>query len=249
MQPNLPRKLLGNLYNLLSITAWRQGDYPEGLRRASRAREIGEATGDPSVVVKAVLNLATIHSMIGPADKALQEFQFCLAHPKHFDTQRDHGATLSNIAWLYRDAVNFSAALKAQKASIRIFERLKFDFNLGISWCAMGAYFIELGRLDEALEALNKARSYSQRARCDYGVICDDLYVADIDGLSGRSSKAIEVVERRMPELLKYESIDLFCLEIAARQHRLAGRMRASHRYIGEGDERVADRVGRCGRG
>ena len=103
----------------------------------------------------------------------------------------------------------------------------------------MGAYFIELGRLDEALEALNKARSFSQRARCDYGVICDDLYVADIDGLSGRSSKAIEVVERRMPELLKYESIDLFCLEIAARQHRLAGRMRASHRYIGEGLKRA----------
>ena len=102
LQPDLPRAQLGQLYNLLSIAAWRQGNYDEGRQRAERALELGEALGDQAIAHKARANLATIASLKGSQAEALEGYERCLAAPEYFANKRDHAAALSNVGAVYR---------------------------------------------------------------------------------------------------------------------------------------------------
>ncbi|MEM7246829.1 MAG: helix-turn-helix transcriptional regulator [Acidobacteriota bacterium] len=240
MEPNLPLASLGRLQNLLSIAAWRQGHYEEGLSRADRAHEIGRRLGDRGIEMKAVLNRATIHAFVGPVPQALDEYRECLDRPERFDTARDHGAALSNIAWLHREAGDLDAALEAQEASIRVFDSLELDYNLAISWISMTLHATELGRFEEAGVSLDKARHHAEVARYERGLTCCDLYEADFVGLGGDTERALELIATARPRLDGYEVFDLTCLEICARQYRLAGELEKAEAELTTALDRAA---------
>ncbi len=223
MQPNLPLRQLGMLYNLLSIAAWRQGQYEEARGHAERARECGQKCGDRGIVHKAIFNVATIESIAGSSLRALAGYEETLQHPEYFDTRRDHGSALANVAAVYRDFVRFQESLAAQQAAIRIFEELRAPFNLAIAWISMGQVAVELGWLEEAERAYDTAMHYAEASGYERGHASLLLYRADVVSLRGNHDEAMRLAEAGGTGLERFAVYDLACDEIGVRVARRAG--------------------------
>jgi len=241
MEPHLPLRSMGQLYNLLSIASWRQGDYDVAADRADRALSIGKRTGDRDIEMRAILNLGTIHSFVGPIKKSLTELEMCLERPEYFDRDRNYGNTLSNVAWLYREAGDLERALETQRRSVSVFERSNAVQNLTISWISIAVQLTELSRFDEALAAVENARSFAKDAKYERGHSCCDFYEADIHCLRGDFDAARELLERARPKLDEYPVFDLACIEITARFYRRSGQVRRGREEIDLGVERALE--------
>lgn len=235
LQPDLPKAQLGQLYNLLSIAAWRQGHYAEGRQRAERALELAGELGDKAIAHKARANLATIASLTGSQVDALAAYERCLREPEYFATKRDHGAALSNVADVYRCLGRFADSVAAQEHSIRLFGEQGLDFNLAISFVSLGYVHTEQGNYEQALEAYTQGGEHARRANYARGVDCDPLYRADARSLLGETAAAADAVAAALPALAKHDVYDLGCHECAARVLRRAGRLDAATATLAEG--------------
>lgn len=241
LQPDLPLATLGRLYNLLSIACWRQGAYDEGLRHASRAREIGSRCGDRTIVCGATYNDAVIESLRGDHAAALLAYERCIARPEDFETPRDRGKVLSNLSVAYRDVLRFDDSVKTQQEAIDLFLELGLDLNLAIAWVSHGYTLTELGRFDDAQAAHRKAAEHAQRAGYQRGVDCGPIYLADPTSLDGAEKKARDLVLAALPALERHEVYDLGLHEIAARVLRRAGDLDGAAAQIAEGLKRSPD--------
>jgi tetratricopeptide (TPR) repeat protein len=225
MHPDLPLRDIGQLYNLLSIAAWRQGNYVEGAAHAERARELGEKLDDAGIILNAAQNLATIDSLLGRNVRALEGYEKCLARPEYFHTKRDHAKALSNVAMVYRDFARFGEGVAAQAKAIKLFEEPVLPFNLAIAWTGMGDVLTEIGCFSEARAAAGKARRYAAEAGFEKGLVTTLFYLGDVACLQGDLGEARRLVEAGTEGLGKYEVYDLACHEIAARFYRRAGEL------------------------
>jgi tetratricopeptide (TPR) repeat protein len=225
MYPDLPLRDMGQLYNLLSIAAWRQGNYAEGAAHAERAREIGEKLGDAGIILNAAQNLATIDSLLGRNVRALEGYEKCLARPEYFHTKRDHAKTLSNVAMVYGDFARFGDSVAAQAKAIKLFEELALPFNLAIAWIGVGNVLTEIGYFPEARAAVGKARRYAAEAGFEKGVVTTLFYLGDVACLQGDLGEARGLIEAGAEGLRKYEVYDLACHEATARFYRRAGEL------------------------
>ncbi len=235
LQPDLPAGTLGRLYNLLATAAWRQGKYGEASRHVARARELGARAGDRGVLCGATYNQAVIDSLRGDHTAALAAYERCLARPDDFDTTRERGKVLSNLAVAYLSVGRAADALATQREAIRVFEGLGLDLNLAIAWVSQGVTATALGRLDEALAAHARAEAHARRAGYARGVDCAPLYRADPLSLSGRTRAARALVEGALPALARHDVYDLGCHEAAARVLRRAGDLEGAARQLEEG--------------
>lgn len=247
MQPNLPLRQLGRLYNLLSITAWRQGDYEEGRRHAERARQIGRQCDDRGILHKAACNLATIHSFIGPIQDARAAFELCVAEPAEFDTPADHAAALSNLGSVYRELGLFEPSRRLQMEAIEAYTRLGRDYNLAIAWTSLFVLEVDEGRFDAASTALDRAEHHASLAGYQRGLSQCRVYRAELlarpmtDGTAdaaGRCAEALDLLDRGLREIARHAVYDLTCHEIAARAYRHLGRMERAEEEISIGLER-----------
>lgn len=241
LQPDLPLRQLGRLYNLLSTAAWRQGNYDEGARHAARAGEIGEQTGDRRVSVGAIYNQAVIDSIRGDLRGVLAAYEACLAEPEAFETRRDHAKVLSNVGDAYRSFLRFEESIAAQRQSIDLFAELGLDLNLAIAHVSLGVACAEAGRLEEAAQAYEQAAEHAQRAGYRRGVDCAPIYRADPLSLAGEREAARAQVVEALPALAQHTVYDLGCHQIAARVLRRAGDRAGARTQLDEGLRRAAD--------
>lgn len=235
LQPDLPLVDLGRLYNLLSIAAWRQGNYAEGVRHAERAREIAEQTGDRGLLCGATYNQAVIDSLLGDLGAALAGYERCLEAPEFFETRRDHAKVLSNTGDAYRSFMRYPESLAAQDHALRVFGELNLDQNLAIGWVSKGMLLCEWGRFDDAREAYTSGAEAARRANFVRGVDCAPIYLADPLSLAGEREAARAQVEAALPSLAKHGVYDLGCHQIAARVFRRAGALEAAAGQVSEG--------------
>lgn len=225
MQPNLPLRQLGMLYNLLSITSWRQGSYQEARDHADRAMELGLRVGDRGVIHRATANIATIESIVGSPAAALAAYEEALQRPEYFENRRDHAAALSNVSMVYRDFARFDAALTAQREAIAMYHAMGLAFNEAIAWMSMAQIVTELGRLDEGLRACDSAALLAAESGFERGALSVQVYRADCLSLLGDHESAVAHAEQGIAGLARYEVYDLMCNEIAVRTARRAGRL------------------------
>lgn len=232
LEPNLPLRRLGMLYNLLSITAWRQGNYTEGLAHAERARRLGLQCGDRGVVHKALFNIATIRGIIGPHTEALAAFEETLREPEYFDTERDHASALSNIACTYGDFGRFDEGIAAQRRAIAIYEKLRLPYNLAIAWTSMLCVMTELGRFGEARRAADRVARYAAAAGYERGEASLLVRRADLLSLLGRHDEALRLAHEGRARLTAFEVYDLGCNVAAVRVERRAGRTECARELL-----------------
>jgi tetratricopeptide (TPR) repeat protein len=225
MHPDLPLRELGQLYNLLSIAAWRQGNYDDGTAHAAKARALGEQLGDAGIIHNARQNLATIDSLLGRNVRALAGYEECLARPEYFHTKRDHAKALSNVAMVYADFARFDESVAAQAKAIRLFEEPALPFNLAIAWTGMAGVLTETGYFREAWTAAQRAREYAADAAYEKGGYTALCYLGDAACLLGEFEEARDLIEAGTEGLRQYEVCDLAYYEIAARFYRRAGEL------------------------
>jgi tetratricopeptide (TPR) repeat protein len=225
MHPDLPLRELGQLYNLLSIAAWRQGNYEDGAAHAAKARALGEQIGDAGIVHNARQNLATIDSLLGRNVEALAGYEECLARPEYFHTKRDHAKALSNVAMVYADCARFEESVTAQARATHLFDESGLPFNLAIAWTGMASVLIEAGFFAEARAATQRARKYAAAAAYEKGEYTALCYLGDVACLLGEYDEARRLIEAGTEALNRYEVYDLGCREIAARLYRRAGEL------------------------
>jgi tetratricopeptide (TPR) repeat protein len=223
MYPDLPLRELGRLYNLLSIAAWRQGNYAEATAHAERAMEIGERLGDRGIMHNAIYNVATVDSLLGRHSRSMDGYEECLVHPEYFDTKREHAKVLSNISMVYRDFVMFDKSFHSQVEAIRMFEGLGLPFNLAIAWAGMAVILTELGFFEEARASAGEALRYADETGFEKGTVTTPFCIADAVCLQGYLDEARPLVEGGLEGLKEYDVYDLACHEIAARFFRRAG--------------------------
>lgn len=241
LEPNLPLRELGQLYNLLSITTWRQGHYEEGARHAQRAREIGEQLEEKSLIFKACFNLATIDSLQSRHRSSLELYTRCIESPQYFESRRDHGSTHFNIGMVYRDFARFPESLAAIDEAIRIFEPEALDFNLAIAWVGRGTVETELGLLDRARQSLERARHHADQGKVPRYQVATDLYLGEVLCLEGRLTEARPLILQGFEGLTRFPVHDLACHEIMTRFHRRAGDLAAAVAAYENGLEATRD--------
>ena len=235
LQPDLPARDLGRLYNLLAIAAWRQGKYDQGAQHAARARELGQRCGDPTVVHGAVYNQAVIDSLTGDHTAALAAYERLLKRPEHFESAREHAKVLSNVGDAYQSVRRFADSERAQRQAIALFTPLGLDLNLAIAWVSLGYVLTEAGRFDDALAAFTTAAEHAQAARYARGVDCAPIYAADPRSLRGETEPAAQAVRAALPGLARHAVYDLGCHAIAARVLRRAGDHAGAQAQLDEG--------------
>ncbi|MDF1664546.1 MAG: tetratricopeptide repeat protein [Planctomycetota bacterium] len=241
MLAHLPKRQMGQLYNLLSIAAWRQGHYDEGRQRAERALDLSQQIGDPFIAHKAQVNIATIESLTGRVDKALEVYESCIKDPQSFAKQRDLGSAYSNLGCLYRSFKRFDESVVAQETALELFNQQGIDLNAAISCFSLGVVFTEMNRYDAALSAFKNGEIASLKARYERGKDCAALYSCDPLSMKGETDAARDILIDALPKLDNYPVYDLGLREIAARVFRRAGDMAKAREQLNIGLERSKD--------
>lgn len=240
MLPHLPKRQLGQLYNLLSIAAWRQGHYDDGKKRAERALAIGEELDDPFVAQKARVNIATIESLTGRVTKALEVYEACIEKPQFFAKQRDLGSAYSNLGCLYRSVQRFDESVITQERGLTLFNQEGIDLNAAISCFSLGVVLTEMNCYERAISVYEDGHAASTRARYERGKDCAVLYSCDPISLKGETERAQELAMAALPNLDKYPVYDLGLREIAARVFRRAGQLLLAREQLNIGLEKSA---------
>ncbi len=222
MQPDLPLADLGRLYNLLSIVAWRQQRYGEARDHAQRALMIGDRSDDLSIQGKAWANLGTITWFEEDYARARGELLRALA--LDFDTVRDRASAMYNLGFLLRSCAEFGDSLDLQRRAVALYETEQRDFNLGIAWLGLAMTWIDLGRWESALDAVERGRHHAGRCRWGRGELQAVVYGAEAQVLSGRAvdlGASLEVVETLSSRGGFHHDV----VESAARIARLSGEL------------------------
>lgn len=238
MLPHLPKRQLGQLYNLLSIAAWRQGHYAEGRQRSQRALEIGAEIGDPFVSQKARINLATIESLTGRVTDALLLYEACLGEPESFSKARDRASALSNLGCLYRSVRRFEDSVRVQQQAIDIFKQEQIEFNAAIAYFSLGVVLTEMGLFQKAIDAFKAGQAAAVSAGYTRGIICASLYLCDPLSLKGEREKARELARLEVDKLSDFPVYDLGLRESAARVFRRGGDMKTARKQLDLGLEK-----------
>ncbi len=241
MEPNLPLAQLGQLYNLLSIAAWRQGDYDQGLAHAQQALELGERTEETGIVYKAKSNIATIDSLRGDAGNARSIWEECVAKPEGYAEKADYAAALSNLGTIYREYAMFEESTAMQKKAIALYAELQRPFNLTIAWITETLLQIELGNAEGATQALAEIERYAKQSGFEKGLAQVLCYRADIELLGGDVEQAGQFVEQGIKELERFSVYDISCHEIEARVYRRCGEFKKAEKAIDEAIRRAVE--------
>ncbi|KAB3537737.1 tetratricopeptide repeat protein [Alkaliphilus pronyensis] len=220
ISPNTNKKDIGKLYNLLSITKWRMGDYETGLIFANKALEVGQEVEDKGVYLKGLFNKATIFSMIGKNTLALQFFQECLSMKEYFSKSSDIASLYTNLSMVYRDFANFNEGIRYQKKAIKMFSKDNKYYNLAIAYQCLGFIYTEIGDFEMAIDIYDEAIRCAERSNYEKGITIITLYKLDSLVLSDKQTKINTEIEGIIGVFLKGDQADPFCYEFIARYYR-----------------------------
>lgn len=235
MQPNLPAPLMGKLYNLLSICAWRQGDIDKARSYAEKAMEIGTKLNYRNVIVGAKNNLAITSSYKGHVTEAIRLYEEVVAEEKYLDDERAVAAAYSNLGSDYRTLGKFEESRKMQMRSIEIYTKLELPTNLSIAYCGLGLLETALEHWPEAESALEKSLEYADEAGYIRGLHACNVYLADVLAQSGRLAQARKLLDQGLAGFKKIGLEEALNYEIAARICRIEGRLDEAEEWLRRG--------------
>jgi len=235
MQPNLPLPLMGKLYNLLSICAWRQGQIDKAIGFAEKALEIGNKTGHRNVIAGAKNNLAVTSSYQGRLDDAIRLYEEVIAEEKYLDDDRAVAAALSNLGNDYLSKGDFEKSRKLQLRAIEKYTQMGLPTNISIAYCGLGLLETEVGNFAAAEQALEKSLEYADEGGYLRGMHACNVYLADVLARTGRIVPARRLLEDGLAGFKKLGLEEALNYEIAARLCRFEGNYDEAERLLQEG--------------
>jgi len=236
---DIPLDLLGRVYNVLSISLWRQGRFDEARDIAEKARDIGARIEDPRTEGKALFNLGTIASLQNEHAGARQHYEMIIQPEQAFPKERDLASYWNNVAMLYRDMAEFDRSFVLISSAVDLFERNCLLFNAAIAHHCRAIVLTETGRLAEALSDVDRAIELANRSDFKSGQQSIPLFKADVLLLSGEIESARALVDRHKDVIDTPGFRDIQEHEILARFYRVVGELDHAARFIRAGIERT----------
>lgn len=192
IEPNLPLSLLGQLYNFLCTSAWRQSDLEKAEMYLNKAMEIATKTQHKSVIARAKLNQATIASFRGNIENSLAGYQYCIDHKKYLDEPMVYASSLSNIGCVYQEYGDLEKAIDYQNKAIVAFKELNKPLNLSIAYIGLCDAYIEKNLLDEAWQACEESKVNAEKSLMERGLGDCDLFFSLILSKKSQFKNAYE---------------------------------------------------------
>jgi tetratricopeptide (TPR) repeat protein len=182
MQPELPLSTLGQLYNQLSIAAWRQSHLTRAEPYAAKALEIGRRCRSRAVIAAANLNQGTLAAFRGRLKEALSSYKKCIRLSLSLGDEVTRAKAMSNCGAVYLDAGKWKDAIRWQQRAISSFARLGKSTNECIAWIGLADALLTGGRLKAAWDAATHAHALTgrpnyRRGRCDVSLLRAEILV------------------------------------------------------------------------
>jgi tetratricopeptide (TPR) repeat protein len=237
MQPELPLSTLGQLYNQLSIAAWRQSHIGRAEPYAAKALEIGRRSGSRAVLAAANLNLGTLAAFRGRLKKALSFYRECIRLSRALKDELTRAKAMSNCGAVHLDAGDFREAIRWQRRAIQSFAQIGKPTNECIAWLGLSDAHLIAGKFKEAWRAAARAHSLAARANYRRGRADASLIKAEILARRGQFEGAANELNRARSG---FDAIDIHeaRLELtAALIERLRGNVDGAARFLEQAAE------------
>lgn len=181
LQPHLPLPLLGQLYNQLSIAAWRQSDLARAEGYADKAHAVAVRAKSKSLAVEVALNRATIAAFRGRLAEALALYEDCLVNAAYLADDVTRGKAWSNLGATYLDYGDPVLAIAYQQRAILAFSTLDRPLNLAIAWLGLAEAALEKREVPRARDAAGEAETHAAAAGFKRGLADVSLTLARAD--------------------------------------------------------------------
>ena len=234
---DMPVTLLGEVYNVLAVSLWRQARLHESRDAASRAIDIGKQIDNASIVTRALFTLGTVASLSGKHTAAL-EYYLRISEPgRDFAGVADLAAYRNNLAMVHRDRGELDKALPLISSAVELYESEHRWFNASIARHCRGIILTESGRWVAARSDLELAVDYARRSGSMLKVRRVDLFRADTLALTGRLEDAARIVRTHTDVFRSADFRDTQEHEIVARFFRLDGDYPKAREWLGRGHQ------------
>jgi tetratricopeptide (TPR) repeat protein len=231
-RPELPLPLLGDLYNQLSIAAWRQSHLDRAQAYAGKALAVGERCGSEAVTAAALLNAATIASYRGQPREAITLYRRVLAAARRLDDRLLAAKAVANLGSAHHDLGEFAVAVRWQRRALAGFKSLARPMNSAIAWLNIADALARSGRGPEAAAAVSHGERDARRAGYRRALADAALLRASLAADRGRldEARAFLADARRVFAALGIREAPEH--EIAARLCRLDGDLDGAERHL-----------------
>ncbi|MFT4938185.1 MAG: diguanylate cyclase (GGDEF)-like protein [Paraglaciecola sp.] len=147
----------GDIYNLLGVIAWHQGDFSKAIDSFFTSLKFRNKVGDKE-------NIAASLNNIGAAYQEIYEFENALVyHNKSLEIKRTINHTLgiatslANIAVVYFELNDLEGAEKAALNALVLFEELNKSVSMAEVNIQLGEIYLKSMQIEQANISLNKA--------------------------------------------------------------------------------------------
>ena len=232
--PNLPKYVLGELYNQMSITLWRQGKMNAAQTFAQKAFTIGEELEDKSILATSTLSQANLLSWQGKIDEAVARYKKVMAWER-FIPAKELGSALSNLGATLWEAGEFEEAWLYQEKAYKVFLQENKKMNMSIASIQMAFIAWEKGEYQKA-EVL-ALRSMEEAKEADYlrGQSMGALVLAELVARKGEKDVSLGYLESGLDSFAQQEIEEGFNFEWAGRTKLILGEEKAAEEYFVRG--------------
>lgn len=203
-QPGFTGKALFNL----AVQQRKAGNYEEAVRTYMEALRNFEAIGDESNAGNVYGSLGITYWQQGNLDFAIQYLRKSLAITRRHNKKYNTLSNLNNIGGIFFEQKKYDSALVYLQQSIIPTEELKDTAGLGDIYVNLGATYLLLNKLPEAVEMTSKGIFYSRVSGNEYAM---QTAYSTLGGVNEE--------QFRYPEAIAYyDSSITICLKLDAQE-------------------------------
>lgn len=234
--PDLPLQVLGELYDMLTIAAWRQSKVDDADVYNHKALEVGEKSGDKNLYGCALISQANIYSWRGYTESAIETYKKCLEYEDYIDAKA-LGSIYSNLGATYYEAGDLQAGKENQLLAIKQFGKLGKSMNFSIAYGHISMIELQLGNIDEAEKNNSLAMKFAEEDNFLRSIAMCTLVQAEIHAHRGEREKAIELKEQAFKAFADLSIAEGLNYEYAGRIYRLLGEFDLAREHLEKGIE------------
>jgi tetratricopeptide (TPR) repeat protein len=151
---------LAQSYDNVGYISFLEGEYDGALVYWRQALELRKQGGEKTGVILSTQNLGFLHVAQGRWDEALKAFAEALEESRAIDFKTAMAVSMGNIGLLQQYEGRYAAALKSYADALALLEGLGDTRGLAEFTLKRASALLELGRLDEAKQALDRAETW-----------------------------------------------------------------------------------------
>jgi tetratricopeptide (TPR) repeat protein len=232
--PHLPLRVLGELYNQLTVASWRQSKIDQAAAYNAKAEEIARKCQDKSVLAGALLSKANILSWRGKTKSAIDTYQECL-QLERFLEPRAIGSTYSNLGAVLYEAGDLERGEELQKKALEVFQFHGKPMNLSIAWCHLAIIYLQKEEVPEASHATEKSISLARQDEYKRGQQMGELLRAEVLARQKREKEARAALDKGLEGFAQLGIEEGLNYEFAGRVLRILGDHAESARKLRHG--------------